>query len=100
MHLGSGTAKVRGEFMKGKPASGSSNPASPSGKMTIINTREILTKPAVFGGSCYGVLQPFGNTPELMGNCRELGLIGAPFFYEQYTVFDIAEPSLSYAPYA
>ncbi|KAL8871255.1 MAG: hypothetical protein Q9174_002876 [Haloplaca sp. 1 TL-2023] len=84
MHLGSGTAKVRGELMKGKTASGtgSSNPAISS------------------SGLCFGVLQPFGDPPELLGNCQKLGLVGAPFFYEQYTVFNIDEPSLSYAPYA
>ena len=47
---------------------------------------------------CIPGLQPFGPHPGK--SCRNLGLIGAPFFYEHYVVFDQAEPAVSYAPYA
>lgn len=59
----------------------------------------IVTEPLIGSSNlCVPSLQPFGVYP--YGSCPGLGLIGAPFFHEQFVVFNQAEPSVSYAPYA
>ncbi|KAL8947994.1 MAG: hypothetical protein Q9222_005776 [Ikaeria aurantiellina] len=82
MHIGNGTARIHGENMMGRPVTGSVNPAWGAGA----------------GKLCTPTLQAFGSYPGK--TCFDFGLIGAPMFYENYVVFNQAEPSMSYAPYA
>lgn len=51
-----------------------------------------------YGNLCVPTLQP-GGGPYPGRNCLGLLLVGAPFFHENYVVFNQAEPSMSYAPY-
>jgi len=48
-------------------------------------------------------LQPFSDgsaAADDVFDCPLTPLIGHPFFKEQYVIFNQAEPSISYAPYA
>ncbi|KAI4115497.1 MAG: hypothetical protein LQ345_003908, partial [Seirophora villosa] len=82
MHVGDGVATIRGDAMIGKPLTGPSNPAWAMGS----------------GILCLPTLQPFD--PNGRDSCPRLGLIGAPFFHANYVVFNHAEPSVAFAPYA
>ncbi|KAL8939358.1 MAG: hypothetical protein Q9216_003397 [Gyalolechia sp. 2 TL-2023] len=82
MHIGNGVARIGSKNMMGEPLSNSVSPAQSSS----------------FEKRCLPALQPFGNYPGK--SCLEMGFIGAPFFLENYVVFNQADPSLSYAPYA
>lgn len=53
---------------------------------------------AGYNSLCVPALQPFGDYPGR--SCLNVGFIGAPFFLENFAVFNQAEPSVSYAPYA
>ncbi|KAL9007455.1 MAG: hypothetical protein Q9173_007280 [Seirophora scorigena] len=82
MHVGDGVATIHGDAMIGKPLTGPANPAWPLGS----------------GNLCLPTLQPFD--PNGRDACPRLGLIGAPFFHANYVVFNHAEPSVAFAPYA
>ncbi|KAI4270513.1 MAG: hypothetical protein L6R38_007112 [Xanthoria sp. 2 TBL-2021] len=82
MHIGNGTARIRSEHMKGEPLTGPANPAWN----------------LAYGQLCVPTLQP-GGGPYPGKKCLGLRLVGAPFFHENYVVFNQAEPSISYAPY-
>ncbi|CAO1596797.1 hypothetical protein XANCAGTX0491_000627 [Xanthoria calcicola] len=82
MHIGNGTARIRSEHMMGESLTGPANPAWSLG----------------YGNLCVPTLQP-GGGPYPGRNCLGLLLVGAPFFHENYVVFNQAEPSMSYAPY-
>ncbi|KAL8958117.1 MAG: hypothetical protein Q9193_004765 [Seirophora villosa] len=75
MHVGDGVATIRGDAMIGKP-------------LTAMGS----------GILCLPTLQPFD--PNGRDSCPRLGLIGAPFFHANYVVFNHAEPSVGFAPYA
>lgn len=90
--------------MKGEPLTGPANPAwnlgtyastiQPSiGWSTDTNDRLVA-----YGQLCVPTLQP-GGGPYPGKKCLGLRLVGAPFFHENYVVFNQAEPSISYAPY-
>jgi len=52
---------------------------------------------------CMPTLQPFSDgsaAADDVFDCPLNPLIGHPFFKEQYVIFNQAEPSVSYAPYA
>ncbi|KAL8976242.1 MAG: hypothetical protein Q9205_007710, partial [Flavoplaca limonia] len=78
MHVGSGTARIRSDRMMGDRLTG---PADPSWRTLCIPTLQA------------------GGGPYPGKDCLGLRLVGAPFFYENYVVFNQAEPSISYAPY-
>ncbi|KAL8655992.1 MAG: hypothetical protein Q9226_002830 [Calogaya cf. arnoldii] len=82
MHIGNGTARIRKEHMMGDPLTGSADPSWSAGS----------------GKLCIPTLQA-GGGPYPGKDCLGLHLVGAPFFQENFVVFNQAEPSISYAPY-
>ena len=97
MRIGNGIAIIRSDFMKGGSLAGPANPGWGRGTKLDFNCWYGTHFTAGLSNLCIPGLQPFGSYPGK--SCRGLGLIGAPFFYENYAVFNQAEPSLSYAPY-
>ncbi|KAL8671318.1 MAG: hypothetical protein Q9168_004179 [Polycauliona sp. 1 TL-2023] len=82
LHIGNGTALIPSDRMMGDPLTGSVDPSWIAGSQKL----------------CIPTLQP-GGGPYSGKSCLDIRMVGAPFFYENYVVFNQAEPSMSYAPY-
>ena len=82
MGIGNSTAIISSAFMKGRPLSGPANPGWGRGKDLDFSYWYGTHFMIGLSNLCIPGLQPFGSHPGK--SCRSLGLVGAPFFYENY----------------
>lgn len=114
LHIGDGTARVHGNLMNGRRLGNNTHPVRQNGILTLLIhstsfhnidvNRPVSALTLVTGiDLCMPTLQPFSDgsdADEDVFDCPTDALLGHPFFQSQYVVFNQAEPSVMYAPYA